>query len=258
MTSSCRLAAALSGMFLLAGCDLITETLRNLEPERFSLQPVIVGMQVTQHRTRSGTCTGIDEQGGLSSSERLWRDGGGLEVLGALVGYESVLIRGQDPFPCDTWIYSAFQAKVFFDLSGLPEGTVIDDAVLRYTRRNEGGIEGVSQTSPCVYVTTETSGLSTTQIARASGPDAFITGRTTRPQTQIGSGVTFGLERTGHAVSSSLSRTLRSGAENTWFVFSPQPGRAFTEHDEAGGAAYCTIGLRDIVLEIDALVPVSG
>ncbi len=78
----------------------------------------------------------------------------------------------------------------------------------------------------------------------------MIEAGTTGPETEIGSGVIFGRQRTSHGVIGGLFRTQRGGAENTWIVVSPEPGRAPTKHDEVGNPANCTNGLCSVLRRI--------
>ncbi len=241
-------AIALTALTLLSSCG-IPEGLGNLEQRSFVFRPSATGVTNISHDYLSGVCPEVflDRRGRGSVLLAQWQRAGGAADGGMLVGYSSEISRGQDPFPCNLWKHNAFQGRTFFDLSGLPEGAIVRSARLGYAMRPLTYTDHGPASTPCTYNSGTAAGLRTADFVHVRGPSEMIAARPTMPQNAMAG--------TGHDVTRSVSRWVREGTSDNWFVFSSEAGRAFVEHDEDDGVTYCAMQLNDITLQITAMVP---
>lgn len=230
----------------LAACGL-TESLANLEPRSYAFSPTVSGIRHVSHVYNTGTCSGLDRRGTGSGLLEEWRRAGGLEARGLLVGFSSILARGQDPFPCNLWLHHTFQGKAFFDLGALPAGAILRSARLTYTRRPVTLADRGPASTPCGYQAGVAEGLATGRYERFPDPSGRIDARPTAPERA--------LSAVGHDVTRTVGRWVRAGSSDNWIVFSVEGGRALAEHTETDDVAYCAMHLDDIMLELEMWVP---
>ena len=242
-----RILIAVVSLLILGSCGLFSN-LSNRESQRYSFAPTVEGVQHTGQNYQTGACPGVflDRRGTGSIMLFEWERTGGLEEQGMLVGYSSALARGDDPFPCNLWVHHNFQGKALFDLGAIPADAIVQSARLSYTRNSRPVTDRGVASTPCNYTIGTASGLSTSTYDYESGPANAMDDRPTRPNNR--------LEGSSADVTRSVFNWVRDGASDTWFVFSMEDGRAFTEHDETDQFAYCNLNLDDLALEVTALV----
>lgn len=239
---------AVSLLFALASCDIL-DNLAEFESRSFTFVPTVQGVHHTGDAHRTGACldTILERRGTGSRVLADWQATAGSVDRLLLAGYSSYLSRGADPFPCNLWVHHQFQVKTLFDLSDLPDRAIVEDARLRLVRRSRVLSSAGPASTPCTYTIGTAIGVSNEYYEFSRGADQAIESRPARPGTTDSEGKID--------VTRTVARWAREGTADNWFVVSIAEGRAFEEHGEEDGFAYCSAFISDLSLEITALVP---
>ncbi|MEM6624517.1 MAG: hypothetical protein AAF674_20020 [Pseudomonadota bacterium] len=236
---------------LLAGCvvEQALDNLADFEERSFTLTPELQGIV----EVREGYTTGVCYPGLLNRSGaqlQILQDwlGSGDPESSLLVGYESQIARGQDPFACNNWSHAAYQASPYFNTTrALPAGAVVQRAVLRFSQRRVDAIDRGVPSEPCNYVVGEALRAAPGPFSRVSGRDNGLPSAPTRPERVVSSG--------GVDVTRTVANWVSDARVNNGFVIEIAAGAPFAEHDEPDDHAYCASWFSDFQLEITALVP---
>lgn len=162
-------ALVLAGLGLFSCVPL--DRLAMMESRSFTLTPALEGIHQTTHSYQSGVCPFVNRQGGASPALAEFESAGGADRRGMLMGFSANVIRGADPIPCDIWQFHMFQAKMLFDFSELPEGAIVQQADLEFSRGGQLIPDFGSFSTPCRYRVGTASGVSTADLSVARGPD---------------------------------------------------------------------------------------
>ncbi|SFR41511.1 hypothetical protein SAMN04488005_1656 [Yoonia tamlensis] len=235
--------AVLSALGALAGCDIL-DNLADRERQTFVLRPTVQGVHHVAASYTTGVCPFLQRTGTGSALMHDWRDTGGRDRGDVRVGFESTLIPGQDPIPCNTWIHHAYQGKAFFDLAAIPEGSIVETAQLSLMGRRPAIADRTTEAIPCFLDIGEASGLTTSDYDFVSGgADDLISYGPLRPNLSSGD------------ISRTVAKWVREREGDNWLVLSSGPGEAFVEHDGRQATVHCARDISDISITVVALVP---
>lgn len=128
MNQNVLLRAAVSALsaFVLSGCHtmLVPEEIKARGPDRVATRVALINVN-------HGPCDIGSLDRSVLSGDAIARPTGD-EVI---AGFNNILLRGADPFPCNRQRSQVYRGVVHFNLDDL-RGTIIDRATLRFDMRN--------------------------------------------------------------------------------------------------------------------------